>query len=151
MQVVKIAAAFLFLSGLVTLNGPAFSAPACKGPNKYDPGCPDAATESAVEEPAPEEPVTAAAAVDNATVDWLNQKIVLRGSGFTGTTQFILGGSSPLVPASVSDTVAELNCIPGAVIVAAGYGVGSAQTWVCRVVAHAVCCPSLIRKFTKSL
>ena len=109
MQVVKIAAAFLFFSGLLTLNGPAYSAPACKGPNKYDAGCPDAATEPAPEEPAPEEPVTAAAAVDNATVDWLNQKIVLRGSGFTGTTQFVLGGSSPLVPTSVSDTVAELD------------------------------------------
>jgi len=105
MRCIKLAAGFLLLFSFIAINSPAYSAAACKGKNASDPGCPGAATEPPAEEEAAVDP----AVVDNATVDWFNQKIVLRGSGFTGTTQFILGGSSPLTPVSVADTVVELN------------------------------------------
>lgn len=106
MRWIKIAAVFILFSGLLALNGPASSAPACKGPNKYNAGCPDASTAPAPEEPAP---AAAPVVVDNATVDWFNQKIILRGNGLDGAAQFILGGSSPLIPDSVADAVAEFN------------------------------------------
>ena len=67
-------------------------APPCKGQNKNDPGC---------EEEAAAAP---AAVVDSVTVDWLNENLVVRGSGFTGSTSFVLGSSvTPLVTASVTD------------------------------------------------
>ena len=56
------------------------AAPACKGPNKNDPGC-------------AQEAAAAAAVVDSVTVDWFNQALVVRGSGFTGSTNFLLGSS----------------------------------------------------------
>ena len=71
---------------------------ACKGPNKNDPGC--------GEETAP---VVAAAVVDSVTVDWFNQALVVRGSGFTGSTDFLLGSSViPLVKGIVTDTELDI-------------------------------------------
>ncbi|MBL4781559.1 MAG: hypothetical protein JKX92_04900 [Porticoccaceae bacterium] len=67
----------------------------CEGPNKRDPGCPG--TE-----------VQAAAVVDSVTVDWFNQLLRIRGSGFVaggGGTSFLLGGNlNPLVTSNVTDT-----------------------------------------------
>ena len=108
MRETRLSTGFIFLFFIALLNSPAYSAPACKGPNKYDTGCPDAAPEPAPE-PAPEEPAADPVAVDNATVDWLNQKIIIRGTGFTATTQLNLGGSPSLTPTSVSDTAAEFD------------------------------------------
>ena len=74
-------------------------APPCKGQNKNDPGC---------EEEAAAAP---AAVVDSVTVDWLNENLVVRGSGFTGSTSFVLGSSaSPLGTVNVTD--AELVDLP---------------------------------------
>ena len=97
MHCIKLATGSLFLFLLVVLNDPAYSAAACKGPNKYDAGCPEAGAAAAV-------PV----AVDNATVDWFNQKIILRGSGLSGAAEFKLGGSSALAFNTLDDTVVEL-------------------------------------------
>jgi len=72
-----------------------YAAPDCKGPNKNNPGCFDAAAAPAV--------------VDSATVDWLNQVITIRGSNFTGTTEFILGAlSAPLAIGYQTDTQVDL-------------------------------------------
>jgi len=73
------------------------AAPACKGPNKNDPGCEEEAA------------AAAAAVVDSVTVDWFNQVLVVRGSGFTGSTSFLLGSSvTPLAIANVTDTQLDI-------------------------------------------
>jgi hypothetical protein len=73
------------------------AAPPCKGPNKNDPGCDEEAA------------AAAAAEVDSVTVDWLNEKLVIRGSGFTGSTSFLLGSSvTPLLTAVVTDPQLEI-------------------------------------------
>lgn len=85
---------------LLLTSLPLLAAPPCKGPNKYDPGCPDA------EEPAPAEPD---AVVESVTVDWFNQVIVVRGSGLSGVTEFLLGGNpTALATANESDTRVDL-------------------------------------------
>jgi len=76
------------------------AAPACKGPNKYDAGCPDAAAA---------EPALAPVVVNSVTVDWANEKLVVRGSGFTVSTSFLLGSSAtPLVKSGVTDTELDI-------------------------------------------
>ncbi len=81
-------------------------APPCKGQNKNDPGC-------------DQEVAAAAAVVDSVTVDWLNEALIVRGSGFTGSTSFLLGSSvTPLGTADVNVTGTELN-IPFSADVAA--------------------------------
>jgi hypothetical protein len=102
MHCIRLATGLIFLFVLTLLNGPAYSAPACKGPNKYDSGCPDAADAGT------EAPAAVPIVVDNATVDWFNQKITIRGTGLSGPLEFILGGSSPLTATPVDDTVVEL-------------------------------------------
>jgi hypothetical protein len=73
--------------------------PPCKGSSKSDPGC---------EEPV-QPPAESAAAVDSVTVDWFNQALVVRGSGFSGLTEFLLGGNPTLLAtANVTDSVVEL-------------------------------------------
>jgi hypothetical protein len=74
--------------------------PPCKG-NKADPSC-----DEPVEPPA--EPASAAA-VDSVTVDWFNQALVVRGSGFSGSTEFLLGGNpTPLATANLTDSLVDL-------------------------------------------
>jgi hypothetical protein len=91
----------LFFALALLFHCTASAAPACKGANKNDPGCPGA------EEP-PVAPA-AAAVVDSVTVDWLNLTLLVRGSGFTGSTEFRLGGSlTPLTMANVTDSQVEL-------------------------------------------
>ena len=80
------------------------AAPACKGQNKNDPGC-----EAPVEEPV-DEPVADPLMVDSVTVDWLNEKLVVRGSGFSGSTSFLLGSSA--TPLSTTDITASELDIP---------------------------------------
>lgn len=83
-------------------------APPCKGQNKNDPGCEEEAAAAAV-----------AVVVDSVTVDWLNEALIVRGSGFTGSTSFLLGSSvTPLGTADVNETGTELN-IPFSADVAA--------------------------------
>lgn len=67
----------------------------CQGPNKNDPGCPGA-----------QEPPASPVVVDSVTVDWFNQQIIVRGSGFVpGSTSFTVGSSAvAIVPAAGSDT-----------------------------------------------
>jgi len=78
---------FLF-SGVFAAT--AMAAPPCKGPNKNDPGCVNTVA------------VTPALA-NSVTVDWFNQILVVRGSGFTSTTAFALGGTA-VTTANVTDT-----------------------------------------------
>lgn len=92
----------LLLKGLSVLlllgafQASALAAPACKGPNKNDPGC-------------NQEVAAAPAVVDSVTVDWFNQALVVRGSGFTGSTSFLLGsGVTPLATANVTDTQLDI-------------------------------------------
>jgi len=74
------------------------AAPDCKGQKKNDPGCND-----------PVAPAAVPAAVDSVTVDWLNQVLVVRGSGFTGSTSFLLGSSvTPLATANVTDAQLDI-------------------------------------------
>lgn len=73
------------------------AAPPCKGPNKNDPGCNEEAA------------VSGSAVVESVTIDWLNEKIVVRGSGFTGSTSFLLGSSAlPLGTANVTDAQLDI-------------------------------------------
>ena len=81
----------------------ALAAPECKGPNKNNPGCPGA---TAPEEP---DPVAEPVVVDSVTVDWLNEKLVVRGSGLTGPPSFLLGSDpTPLVTAGVTATELDI-------------------------------------------
>ena len=51
------------------------------------------------------------AIVESVTVDWFNLVFIIRGGGFTGVTEFSVGGSPTLldpVPGSFTDTYAEL-------------------------------------------
>lgn len=51
------------------------------------------------------------AIVESVTVDWFNLVFITRGSGFTGATEFSLGGNPILldpIPGSFTDTYAEL-------------------------------------------
>jgi hypothetical protein len=51
------------------------------------------------------------AIVESVTVDWFNLVFIARGSGFTGATEFSLGGNPILldpIPGSFTDTYAEL-------------------------------------------
>lgn len=91
---------FLFLFLIQCL---ALAAPPCKGPNKNDPGCPEATADPAV--------------VDSVTVDWLNEKLTVRGSGFTGSTSFLLGSS--LTPLGTSNVTATQLDIPFSATMAA--------------------------------
>jgi hypothetical protein len=75
------------------------AAPPCKGPNKNDAGC----------EAPIEEPVADPVMVDSVTVDWLNERLVVRGSGFTGSTSFLLGSNvTPLATAAVTATELDI-------------------------------------------
>ncbi len=90
---------------LALVHPSVIAAPACKGPNKNDPGCPGA------EEPPPEEPPVEASlstVVDSATVDWANERIIVRGVDLDTVIDFTLGGSGPLSTGSVSAGEVEL-------------------------------------------
>ncbi len=95
---------FLTAAGLSAafLTAPAFAAPNCKGPSKNDPGC--------VEEPPPEEPPLAAVStvVDSVTVDWPNQKLIVRGVDLDTVAAFTLGGSGALTTGTVAAGEVEL-------------------------------------------
>ena len=77
----------------------ALGAPPCKGPNKNDVGCPGA------EEPAP---AVGIPVVDSTTVDWANEKIIVRGSDLDTVTAFTLGGSGLVAIGATSPTEIEL-------------------------------------------
>ncbi len=96
----------LFLLITLLCSAAVTAQPACKGPNKNDPGCPGA-EDPPVEEPPVEEPPVEALpedAVKNASVDWLNEAVVIRGTGLSAASEFRIGGSAPLTPSSASDT-----------------------------------------------
>lgn len=91
----------MLLSLLLTLvHVGATAAPSCKGPNKNDPECVTA------EEPAA--PAAAPGTVDSATVDWFNQKLVLRGTGLDTVAAFTLGGSVALTTDNVTPSSLEI-------------------------------------------
>jgi hypothetical protein len=94
---------FLVLLFMFAVQASVQAAPACKGPNKNDPGCNE-------EIPAEPDPVVVVAVVDSVTVDWLNEKLTVRGSGFAGSTNFLLGSSvTPLVTTLISDTEVDID------------------------------------------
>lgn len=90
---------------------PLHAAPACKGTNKNDPACVVAAAAPAV--------------VDSATVDWLNQAVIIRGSNLSGATEFMLGAiATPLAIGNQTDTQVGLpfnSEISGEVLSAGSY------------------------------
>jgi len=67
----------------------------CSGPHKNDPGCLVAALSPAI-------------AVNSATVDWLNEKIIVRGENFSASTTITLAG----LPATVGSQTADQIEIP---------------------------------------
>jgi hypothetical protein len=94
---------FLVLLFLFAVQASVQAAPACKGPNKNDPGCNEVI-------PAEPDPVVVVAVVDSVSVDWLNEKLTVRGSGFAGSTNFLLGSSvTPLATSLISDTEVDID------------------------------------------
>ena len=83
------------LAVLLAVNQASAAPGPCQGPNKNNPGCPGT-------EPAP----ASTAVISSVTVDWVNQQIIVRGSGFVpGSTSFTLGSSAvAMVAAGGSDT-----------------------------------------------
>ena len=75
------------------------SAP-CLGPHKNDPEC--FATEEAVDPPPP------AISVNSATVDWLNEKIIVGGENFSASTTITIAG----LPATIGSQTANQIEIP---------------------------------------
>ena len=67
----------------------------CEGPNKNDPGCPG--TE-----------VLAVPVVDSVTVDWFNEKFVVRGNGLTAVSFLLGSNATPLGTANVTDTELDI-------------------------------------------
>ena len=74
--------------------------PPCKGSNKNDPGCPG------VEEPPP--PPAGLPIVSSATVDWANERVILRGTDLDTAASFTLGAGTTLTPGTISGTEVEL-------------------------------------------
>lgn len=86
------------------LSSSLFAAAPCKGPNKNDPGCP-----GAEEPPPPPEPDLSGDLVDSVTVDWLNERLVVRGTTLDTVTAWALGGAAgPLATANVSATQLDI-------------------------------------------
>lgn len=57
----------------------------------------------------PKPPRTAPVVVDSVTVDWANERLIVRGSGFVDSTSFLLGGSGTLLGTeNVSDARLEI-------------------------------------------
>ena len=85
---------------MLVFQSTAWTAPGpCQGPNKNNPGCPGAA------EPPPPDPVV----VDSVTVDWVNEKLIIRGSGFVAGTEFHLGsGAGPLSKSFISSSLYDV-------------------------------------------
>ena len=89
----------------------ALGAPSCKGQNKNEPGCPGAIepTPTPTPTPTPAPILPGAPVVHSTTVDWANEKIILRGSGLDAVTTFTLGGSALVDIGAVSPTEVELR------------------------------------------
>lgn len=84
----RLAGFVIFLSLWSSSN---FAAPGpCQGPNKNDPGCND---------PPPPPPLTV---VNSASVDWVNQRITVRGESLDLATEFSLGGGAVITPLDVA-------------------------------------------------
>lgn len=59
--------------------------------------------------PPPKPPKVAPVVVDSVTVDWVNERLVVRGSGFVDSTSFLLGGSGTLLGTdNVTDAQLEI-------------------------------------------
>jgi len=67
----------------------------CSGPHKNDPGCLVSA-------------LAAAISVNSATVDWLNEKIIVRGDNFSNSTTVTIAG----IPATIGSQTANQLEIP---------------------------------------
>ena len=70
-----------------TFINSAYSAPACKGPNKNDPGC---ATAAAAAPPV---------SINKVQVDWLNEVILVEGANFSGSTTVTIAGAPATINA----------------------------------------------------
>lgn len=79
-------------------TGLSLAAPACKGPNKNDADCSGGGEAAAA---------AASTVVNSATVDWANEKIIVRGVDLDTVSAFSLGGSGPLTPGAASPTEVE--------------------------------------------
>jgi len=69
----------LLLIQCIFINS-AYSAPACKGPNKNDPGCVSAAAAPPV-------------SINRVWADWLNEEIIVEGTNFSGSTTVSIAGA----------------------------------------------------------
>jgi hypothetical protein len=93
---VKILAIFLMeFTFLGTLHAHGDHSVPCSGPHKNDPVCLAA-------------PLPAAIAVNSVTVDWLNEKIIVRGENFSGSTAVTIAG----LPATIGSQTADQIEIP---------------------------------------
>ena len=108
----------VIIAGLTAAPSVTLAAPACKGPNKNDAGC---NTDSGDSEP----PVEAASSsVDSAVVDWLNEKVTLRGSALDTVVDFTLGGSTTLSISPISPSEVDIpfdSLVAGEVTIAGNY------------------------------
>jgi len=98
---------------LALIHGGAVAAPAGKGPNKNEPA---AAT------------ITSSGPVDSVTVDWLNQKLVVRGTGLDTVAAFTLGGSAPLATTDVTTSALDIpfdSTVAGVVTASGNYALAA--------------------------
>lgn len=89
---------FTFLN---TLHAHGDHSVSCSGPHKNDPVC-------LAPPPPPPPPPPPAISVNSATVDWLNEKIIVRGENFSTNTTITLAG----LPATIGSQTADLIEIP---------------------------------------
>lgn len=93
----------LAIAGLLVAQSVAFAAaPACKGPDKNNPEC--TGDSGGTTAPA----AAATGLVDSAVVDWLNEKVTLRGNGLDTVLEFTLGGSAALTTDVITSNELDL-------------------------------------------
>lgn len=64
----------------------------CSGPHKNDPGC---------LVPPPSPPIS----VNSATIDWLNEKIIVGGENFTGSTTITIAGQTAIISSQTANQI----------------------------------------------
>lgn len=90
---VKILVALLMeLAMINTLHAHGDHSVPCSGPHKNDPGCLTSALSPAI-------------SVNSATVDWLNEKIIVRGANFSASTTITIAGQPTTIDSWTADQI----------------------------------------------